>query len=65
MLYGPGTGAVSFTVTPTWIKDGFFVRGDVAIVHITNFTTGSSAGFGIGGTNTNQVRGVIEAGFLF
>ena len=35
------------------------------IVHLTNFVTGSDAGFGIGGTNTNQVRGGIEAGFLF
>jgi hypothetical protein len=63
--YGPGTGAFSFTVTPTWVKDAFFLRGDVSIVHITNFVPGSSAGFGIGFANTNQVRGVIEAGFLF
>lgn len=63
--YGPGTGAFSFTVTPTWVKDAFFLRGDVSVVHLTNFTPGSDIGFGIGGTNTNQARGVIEAGFLF
>jgi hypothetical protein len=63
--YGPGTGAFSFTVTPTWVKDAFFLRGDFSIVHLTNFTTGSSVGFGIGGTNTNQARGAIEAGFMF
>ena len=63
--YGPGTGAFSFTVTPTWVKDAFFLRGDVSIVHLTNFTTGSSIGFGIGGTGTNQARGAIEAGFMF
>ena len=63
--YGPGTGAFSFTVTPTWVKDAFFLRGDVSVVHLTNFTPGSDIGFGIGGTNTNQVRGAIEAGFLF
>ena len=63
--YGPGTGAFSFTVTPTWVKDAFFLRGDVSIVHLTNFVTGSDIGFGIGGTNTNQARGVIEAGFMF
>ena len=63
--YGPGTGAFSFTVTPTWVKDAFFLRGDVSIVHLTNFVTGSDVGFGIGGTNTNQARGVIEAGFMF
>jgi hypothetical protein len=63
--YGPGTGAFSFTVTPTWVKDAFFLRGDVSIVHVTNFVAGSDFAFGIGGTNTNQARGVIEAGFLF
>jgi hypothetical protein len=63
--YGPGTGAFSFTVTPTWVKDAFFVRGDISVVHLTNFTPGSDFGFGIGGTNTNQTRGAIEAGFLF
>ncbi len=63
--YGSGTGAFSFTVTPTWVKDAFFLRGDVSIVHLTNFVTGSSIGFGIGGTGTNQARAVIETGFLF
>ncbi len=63
--YGSGTGAFSFTVTPTWVKDAFFLRGDVSIVHLTNFVAGTSIGFGIGGTNTNQARGVIEAGFMF
>jgi hypothetical protein len=52
-------------VTPTWVKDAFFIRGDVSIVHLTNFVAGSDIGFGIGGTNTNQVRGAIEAGFMF
>jgi hypothetical protein len=63
--YGSGTGAFSFTVTPTWAKDAFFLRGDISIVHLTNFVAGTSVGFGIGGTNTNQTRGVIEAGFMF
>ncbi len=63
--YGPGTGAFSFTVTPTWVKDAFFLRGDLSVVHLTNFVTGSDFGFGIGGSNTNQTRGVIEAGFMF
>jgi len=63
--YGSGTGAFSFTVTPTWVKDAFFLRGDVSIVHLTNFVAGTSVGFGIGHANTNQARGVIEAGFTF
>lgn len=62
--YGSGTGAFSFTVTPTWVKDAFFLRGDISVVHLSNFVAGDT-GFGIGGTGTNQARGVIEAGFLF
>jgi hypothetical protein len=65
--YGSGTGAFSFTVTPTWVKDVFFLRGDFSIAHVTNFTSGALGFFGFGttGANANQVRGVIEAGFMF
>jgi len=63
LLYGPGSGAFSFTVTPTWAKDGFFVRGDFSVVHATDSTPGFT--FGALGTNVNQPRGVIEAGFMF
>jgi hypothetical protein len=67
LLSGAGTGAFSFTVTPTWAKDAFFVRGDISVVHLTNFTAGSPGftGFGIDGLGTNQARGVIETGFTF
>ena len=61
--YGSGSGAFAFTVTPTWVKDAFFLRGDFSFVHVTDLTTG--AGFGINGANTNQARGAIEAGFMF
>jgi hypothetical protein len=63
LLYGPGSGAFSFTVTPTYRKDAFFLRGDFAIVHATGITPG--AAFGPSGLNANQPRGVVEAGFLF
>jgi len=63
--YGSGSGAFSFTVTPTWVKDAFFLRGDFSFVDLTSFTASTHLGFGIGGTNTNQARGVIEAGFMF
>lgn len=63
LLYGPGSGAFGFTVTPTYRKDAFFLRGDLAIVHATDSTPG--AVFGPTGTNTNQPRGVVEAGFMF
>jgi hypothetical protein len=61
--YGSGSKAFSFTVTPTWVKDAFFLRGDLSFVHITDLTPG--AGFGTTGANTNQARGAIEAGFMF
>jgi hypothetical protein len=63
LLYGPGSGAFGFTVTPTYRKDAFYLRGDLAIVHATNSTPG--AVFGPAGLNTNQPRGVVEAGFMF
>jgi hypothetical protein len=63
LLYGPGSGALGFTVTPTYRKDAFFLRGDLAIVHATNATPGSV--FGPAGLNVNQPRGVVEAGFMF
>jgi hypothetical protein len=63
LLYGPGSGAFGFTVTPTYRKDAFFLRGDFAIVHATDMTAG--AAFGPAGLNANQPRGVLEAGFMF
>jgi len=63
LLYAPGSGAFGFTVTPTYRKDAFFLRGDFAIVHATNSTPGSV--FGPAGLNVNQPRGVLEAGFMF
>jgi hypothetical protein len=63
LLYGPGSGAFAFTVTPTYVKDSFFIRIDFSIVHATDMTPG--AAFGPAGLNANQPRGVLEAGFMF
>jgi len=64
-LYGPGSGAFSFTVTPTYQKDGFFIRGDFSIVDLTNFTPSLGLGFNHAGTGSTQPRGAIEAGIMF
>jgi hypothetical protein len=64
LLYGPGSGAFAFTLTPTYIKDGFFLRGDFSIVHATD-TTAAFSVFGPDGTKVDQPRGVIEVGFMF
>jgi len=63
LMYGPGSGAFALTVTPTYRKDAFFLRGDLAVVHATNMTPG--LGFGTSGQSANQPRGVLEAGFMF
>jgi hypothetical protein len=63
LLYGPGSGAFAFTVTPTYVKDAFFLRGDFSIVHATSSTPGFV--FGTSGLSNNQPRGVLEAGFMF
>lgn len=63
LLYGPCSGAFAFTITPTYRKEAFFLRGDFAIVHATDSTPGLA--FGPAGLNANQPRGVLEAGFMF
>jgi hypothetical protein len=63
LLYGPGSGAFGFTITPTYVKDDFFIRGDFSLVDATKSTPGFA--FGPAGLSANQPRGVIEAGFLF
>lgn len=63
LIFGPGSGAWSFTLTPAYQNHGFFVRGDFSVVQATNSTPGS--GFGPLGLNHTQPRGEIEAGFIF
>lgn len=63
LLYGPGSGAFSFTATPTYQRKAFFLRADGAAVDARKVAPGD--GFGKLGQNGTQARGVIEAGFLF
>ena len=63
LLYGPGSSGTSVTATPTFQYGGFFVRGDVAWVHVSGFTPGDV--FGSSGLNGNQFRAVAEMGFMF
>jgi len=63
LLYGPGSGAWSLTFTPTYQYEKFFVRPEVSYVMATSYTSGLV--FGSEGRNPSQVRGLIEAGFLF
>jgi hypothetical protein len=63
LIFGPGSSATSFTLTPTYQKGGFFARADLAYVHASD----APAGFGFGklGTDPGQFRAVGEFGFIF
>ncbi len=61
--FGSGSAGTTFTATPTYQKAGMYVRGDLAYVHASNFTSGDV--FGATGTNQNQFRAVLEFGFIF
>jgi hypothetical protein len=63
LLYGPGSKAWSLTLTPTYQKKIFFLRGEVAYTKLVDFTT--SYGLGPAFDKTNQVRVAAETGILF
>jgi len=63
LMFGPGSSGTSVTVTPTFQYGGFFFRGDIALVHAINATSGST--FGPSGINVNQPRAMAEIGFIF
>ncbi len=61
--FGPGSGGVTFTATPTYQKGGLYLRSDLAVVHASNYAPG--AVFGNKGTDASQFRAVLEFGFIF
>ena len=63
LLYGPGSSGLSFTVTPTYQKGGFFVRGDLGVVHANDYANGGV--FGPAGLDDSQFRAAVEVGFVF
>ncbi|MGH9616248.1 MAG: outer membrane beta-barrel protein [Acidobacteriaceae bacterium] len=63
LLYGVGSDAWSMTVTPTYQDKAFFARAEFSVVHAMDTTSGD--GFGVSGNDTTQVRGMVEAGFMF
>ena len=63
LLYGPGSNAWSFTVTPTYQKGPFFARADVSYVAASNTTPGFA--FGDNFNDKSQARAMIEVGVLF
>lgn len=63
LIYGAGSGAWSLTVTPTWQRGKFFVRGEGSYVRAHSVMPGFGLGRDLSGNV--QVRGLIEGGILF
>jgi hypothetical protein len=63
LMYGPGSKGTSITVTPTFQYGGFFFRGDISYVHVSDIAPGFA--FGQGGNLKSQPRAVAEIGFIF
>ncbi len=63
LLYGPGSGAFSLTLTPAYQYKYFFARAEFSWVKANGVASG--LGFGANGTNTSQSRVLVETGILF
>jgi hypothetical protein len=63
LIYGPGSGGFSATLTPTFQYGGFFVRGDLSWTHASDYVPGYA--FGSTGANGEQPRAMAEIGFIF
>lgn len=63
VLFGPNSKAWSFTLTPTFQKGIFFLRGEVSYVLGQDVTPGF--GFGSDLSKKDQTRALIETGVVF
>jgi hypothetical protein len=63
LLYGPGSDAWSFTITPTFQKDLFFARAELSFVSASSTTRGDALGPAF--NSTSQTRIMLETGFAF
>ena len=63
LLYGPGSGAFSFTLTPTYQNKYFFARAEFSWVKANSVVTGLGLGPNFNGDS--QTRVMIETGILF
>jgi len=63
LLYGGGSSAWSFTITPTWQNKFFFARAELSYVKATSSAPGVT--FGETGNSTSQTRLLVESGVIF
>ena len=63
LLYGPGSGAFSFTFTPTYQWSYYFARAEFSWVKANSTTSGEGLGPNLNGNS--QTRVLDETGILF
>ena len=63
LLYGQGSNASSFTLTPTYQYKRLFARAEFSFVKANKIISGFA--FGSDGTKSSQTRGSLEIGMLF
>jgi len=64
----PHSEGINFSITPTWQKGNFFVRGAASLVHLINIGTHGTPpvnGFGSSSTGRDQADFVLETGVVF
>jgi hypothetical protein len=62
-LYGPGSKALSVTITPTYQYKIFFARAEVSYVDLGHAPAGFE--FGVNANKAEQFRGLFETGIMF
>jgi hypothetical protein len=63
LLYGAGSSAWSFTLTPTYQYKNYFARAEFSYVGTSDIAPGLA--FGRDGSKGSQVRGLFELGVVF
>ncbi|MBW4038575.1 MAG: porin [Acidobacteria bacterium] len=63
LLYGPGSRALSLTLTPTYQNKAFFARAEISLTQAIHTSPGQA--FGPHANDTTQPRALFETGFIF
>jgi hypothetical protein len=63
LIFGPGSGGWSATLTPTYENKSFFARADLSWAQAVDYTPGDA--LGPQGMNRAQARAAVEVGFMF
>lgn len=63
LLYGPGSSALTLTLSPTIQYKKYFARVEVSMIRLYDFSP--QLGFGNSSQNASQYRGIVELGIFY